>query len=86
MAYGDRLERGEDEWNEGHPFLAALIGCAILIAGGYFGLAWLPPAPLPVIMGAAMVVAGLLWGIGYLITIRHATANWKLLSFLWRIG
>lgn len=78
MAYSDY----EDEWNEGHPFLASLIGCAILIAGGWFGLPWLPPAPLPVIMAGAMVVAGLLWGLAYLITIRHATANWKLLSFM----
>jgi hypothetical protein len=29
-----------------------------------------------------MVVAGLLWGLAYLITIRRATANWKLLSFM----
>jgi len=72
----------ENEWNEGHPLLATLIGCALLIAGGWFGLPWLPPAPLIVIMAAAMVVAGLIWGIAYLVTLRRATANWKLLSFM----
>lgn len=77
MDYAD-----ENEWSEGHPLLATLIGCALLIAGGWFGLTLLPPAPLIVIMAAAVVVAGLLWGVAYAITLRRATANWKLLSFM----
>jgi hypothetical protein len=75
-----------NEWNEGHPLAAALIGCAVLVAGGYFGLPYLPPLPLIAIMAAAMVVALILWGIGYAITIRRANANWKLLSFLLLLG
>ncbi|MCW3846990.1 hypothetical protein OF829_07040 [Sphingomonas sp. LB-2] len=80
MDYEDQYD--PDEWNEGHPLAAALIGCVLLIAGGWFGAPYLPPAPLPVIMAAAMVIALILWGIGYLITIRRATANWKLMSFM----
>ena len=72
----------EDEWNEGHPFAATLIGVVLLVAGGWFALPYIPPKPLPIVMAAALVIAGVLWGIGYLITIRRATANWKLLSFM----
>jgi hypothetical protein len=80
MDYSDEYDA--DEWNEGHPFAAALIGCAVILVGGYFGLMYLPPWPLPVIMAVALVVALVLWGIGYAVTIKRATANWKLLSFL----
>lgn len=80
MTYEDAYD--EDEWNEGHPFAATLIGVVLLVGGGYFSLPYLPPLALPVTMAGAMVVALALWGIGYLITIRRATANWKLMSFL----
>ena len=81
MRYSD-----DDDWNEGHPVPATVIGIAVILGAGYFGLPLLPPVPLLYIVGGALAVAVLVWAIGYAITIRHASSNAKLLSLLLLIG
>lgn len=76
----------EDDWNEGHPVPVTIIGIAAILAAGLFGLPMLPPAPPIYVMGAAIAAAVAIWAIGYAITIRHASSNAKLLSFLLLVG
>jgi len=76
----------EDDWNESHPVPATAIGIAAILGGLYFGVPLLPHLPALYVMGGAIGAAALIWVIGYIVTIRHASSNAKLLSFLLLIG
>lgn len=61
-----------------HPVIAALAGCAVLVLAAILGPMLLAPPPLSTLLAAGAGFGVVLWAIGYLVTIRHASWGWKL--------
>lgn len=72
-----------EEPKEGQPLVAVFFAVAAIIAGTIFS----PIPPLEgtmarlVTVGVGTLVAAVLWGLAWLVTIRHSSTGWKLASF-----
>lgn len=79
-----------EEAPEGQPLVAVFFAVAAIIAGTIF----MPVPPLEgtfariVTIGVGTLAAAILWGIAWLITIRHSSFGWKLGAFalIWLAG
>jgi hypothetical protein len=75
-----RHEDWEDELSrpDSFPFSAALAGSVVLVAAGLFVQPRFAALPFWQVLAAALALALLLWGIAFLVTVRHATTAWKI--------
>jgi len=61
-----------------HPVIATLVGVAILVLGALLAPRLVPQQPLGTLIGAGVVLAIILWAIGFVATTRYSTMPWKL--------
>src|SRR3954467_4221253 len=82
------MDEIDDEFHgpHDHPVIAALVGVALLVGAVLVVPRVLAPVPFSTLLGAGVVAGFVLWLIGFMITIRHSSATWKLGSLMILLG
>jgi hypothetical protein len=69
-----------------HPVIAALLGCAILVAAALLVPRMLPAQPAEILVGGFSAAGFVLWLIGFAVTIRLSSLGWKAGSLAILLG
>nr|WP_294817671.1 hypothetical protein [uncultured Sphingomonas sp.] len=78
----NHIEEAGRETPYDHPVIATLAGVAILVLAALLAPRLAPQQPLGSLMGAGVVLALLLWAVGFVVTTRYSTLAWKLGSLV----
>lgn len=74
----DEAELADAHAPQDHPVIAVLAGCAMLVLAAVIGPRLAPQQPYATLVIGGIVLALLLWAIGFAVTIRRSSPGWKL--------